>query len=62
MVSEFALVLSSLSVTAIVSGAALAYVSTRRPAHTATLERWGGILMVTGLALIGVGLGAGHPR
>lgn len=62
MSSEFAQVLSSLSVIAIVTGVALAYVSTKRSAHAAALEQWGGILMVTGLALIGVGLGAVHPR
>lgn len=38
-------------------GAGLAWAATRSPDHQAELERWGGLLLISGLALLGVALG-----
>ena len=39
-----------------VAGAAAAYAADRFPAHTRILETVGGVLLITGLALVGFGL------
>lgn len=38
-------------------GAGLALAAIRSPNHHAELERWGGLLLIGGLALLGVALG-----
>ncbi len=40
----------------LVVGAGLAWAATLIPAHAARLERWGGSMMLAGLALLGVAL------
>ena len=44
------------SLASLVSGAALASVAGRHPAHVATLELGAGVLLVAGLALLGAAL------
>jgi hypothetical protein len=44
------------SLISIVCGAALATAAPRFPAHAAKLERWGGSLLVLGLAILGTAL------
>ncbi|MBV9813498.1 MAG: hypothetical protein JO326_12170 [Acetobacteraceae bacterium] len=48
--------LATLSLIGLVSGGGLACAAARRPTSSAVLERWGGTLLVTGLALLGAGL------
>jgi hypothetical protein len=45
--------LGAASLISILAGAALATAATRFPAHTAMLERCGGVLLVLGLAILG---------
>ena len=52
--------IAAMSSTCLVLGGSLAYAALRRPSCQAILERCGGALMVTGLALLGTGLGI-HP-
>lgn len=40
----------------LVVGAGLAWAATLVPAHAVRLERWGGSMMLAGLALLGVAL------
>lgn len=49
-----------LSVIGICSGGGLACAATHRPARAAALERWGGLLLMAGLALLGAGLQSSH--
>ena len=50
-----------LSVTSLVAGVGVACAADYAPAHVATLENWGGGLLMAGLALLGVALGAAAP-
>jgi len=45
--------LTLLILTSLVLGAGLAGAASRVPSHAVTLERWGGSLLVGGLALLG---------
>lgn len=49
-----------LSLIGICSGGGLACAATYRPNRAAVLERWGGLLLVAGLALLGAGLQSPH--
>jgi hypothetical protein len=50
-----------LSLTIIVLGGGLACAADYAPSHVAVLERWGGGLLVSGLALLGAALGSALP-
>lgn len=45
--------LTALILMSLLLGAGLAGAASRVPAHAVTLERWGGTLLVSGLALLG---------
>ena len=44
------------SVTCLVTGGGLAFAATKRLRHAVALERLAGVLMIVGLALLGIGL------
>jgi len=48
--------IASLSLTSLVSGAGLSWAATRVPDHAGALERFGGTLLVAGLALLGAAM------
>ena len=50
-----------LSMTSLVAGVGVACAADYAPARVAALESWGGGLLVAGLALLGVALGAAAP-
>jgi hypothetical protein len=50
-----------LSVTSLVAGVGIACAADYAPARVATLESWGGGLLMAGLALLGVALGHAGP-
>lgn len=51
---------AALSLMGLLTGGSLACAAIRRPIHAAALERWGGTLLVSGLALLGAGLQSLH--
>ncbi len=48
--------MAALMLLSLTFGASLAGAASRVPAHTVALERWGGTLLVSGLALLGAAL------
>jgi hypothetical protein len=50
-----------LSFISLVGGVGAACATDYAPSHVAALERWGGGLLVAGLALLGVALGGAFP-
>ena len=50
-----------LSLLSLISGVGAACAADYAPSHVAALESWGGGLLVTGLALLGVCLGGALP-
>lgn len=50
-----------LSLTIIVLGVGAAWAADYAPSHVVVLERWGGGLLVGGLALLGAALGSALP-
>lgn len=49
-------ILTTLSVVALIVGAALAWGATLQPKHAALLQRMGGLSLLAGLGLIGINL------
>jgi hypothetical protein len=50
-----------LSLTSLIAGVGVACAADYSPSHVAAFESWGGGLLVTGLALLGVWLGGAFP-
>ena len=57
------MLLCGLSVLSLSLGTAVAYAADRCPSRRPTLEMWGGLLIIGGLAILGFALGPymGHP-